>query len=317
MKSYLARILMGIAGLLTLLTLLGFLGTLYWLFDVMAYWRLQYAVLLLLLTIGLFLLNHRRVARWLLLPMLLNVVALAPFFLPDDPPVGEGPTLAVLGINIQAETEDMAPLAALLQDEQPDVVVVTEAQPKHLKGLQQQLPDLYPYVVDETQEGYFGILVLSKRPIAAQQNHQLGINGHLSVELLMEWQGKEITIYGVHLHPPLSEWGTEQRDSERADLAMIIGGIEEPQIVVGDFNATPWTYTMSGLTKAGELRHATRGFGVWPTWWMGSRLIGLPYDHILISPDFVSEAFALGPDVGSDHLPVIARIRFRDQAESR
>ena len=46
-----------------------------------------------------------------------------------------------------------------------------------------------------------------------------------------------------------------------------------------------------------------------PTWQAGFWPLALRIDHILVSPQLCVEAVEVGPSIGSDHRPVIARLR--------
>jgi len=88
-------------------------------------------------------------------------------------------------------------------------------------------------------------------------------------------------------------------------LAKAAGASSLPAIVVGDLNATPWSNAFSGLGHAGLLR-AT---GLKPTWpAIGLGWMGIPIDHVLVTPHWSVMERQIGPNIGSDHLPVMVRI---------
>ena len=78
------------------------------------------------------------------------------------------------------------------------------------------------------------------------------------------------------------------------------------QLVLGDCNATPWNHTFVQLLASTGLQLAT--VGGWRATWTTSLPwpLRIPIDHILCSPGIGVAATRLGPDLGSDHLPVIA-----------
>jgi endonuclease/exonuclease/phosphatase (EEP) superfamily protein YafD len=75
-------------------------------------------------------------------------------------------------------------------------------------------------------------------------------------------------------------------------------------VVVGDFNATPWTSAFRRLLGTGELRNSQRGYGVSPTWDVG-RFWAVPIDHLVHGDGMVVTDRAVGPDLGSDHRPIL------------
>jgi endonuclease/exonuclease/phosphatase (EEP) superfamily protein YafD len=92
------------------------------------------------------------------------------------------------------------------------------------------------------------------------------------------------------------------RDSQLAALAQHVQQISEPVLVVGDFNATPWSVGM---------RHAMRGNlgfrsldAPWQPTWQSHSILAIPIDHALCTSPLVITHRSLGRDVGSDHRPL-------------
>ena len=60
------------------------------------------------------------------------------------------------------------------------------------------------------------------------------------------------------------------------------------------------------------LARTGRLFGVGPAALRG--VAGIPIDHVLANRHWLRISSARGPDLGSDHLPGLARLRLADQA---
>jgi endonuclease/exonuclease/phosphatase (EEP) superfamily protein YafD len=100
---------------------------------------------------------------------------------------------------------------------------------------------------------------------------------------------------------------TELRDLGSHRIRGWVDGIQGPLVVAGDFN-TPvesaiyrehWGDLVNAFSAVGS------GFG-------GSRMMGrytTRIDHILLGPGWRPLRSELGPDLGSDHLPMIADVR--------
>lgn len=88
-------------------------------------------------------------------------------------------------------------------------------------------------------------------------------------------------------------------------LAKDINATDEPSILAGDLNCTPWSYKFYELMKNTSLKDSEKGFGYQPSWstfhWMPLFCI----DHLLSSREITAVKRYSGPYVGSDHLPVI------------
>jgi vancomycin resistance protein VanJ len=89
-----------------------------------------------------------------------------------------------------------------------------------------------------------------------------------------------------------------------------IGGLSEGVVVAGDFNMPTdsaiyrecWSNLSNAFSKSGF------GFGYteWPT--VGGWRFGIRIDHILTGPRWRPQRCWVGPDVGSDHLPLLADV---------
>lgn len=299
------------AGLLTILTFSGFLGSHHWFLDITASFRIQYTAGLLLLALaGLIGLQRRIHVAWLLPALLVNALLLGPFFLPlaraADPPTDP---LRVLTSNILAYNQTPQAVIDYLRVADADIILLSEIQPDMLVRVTQALSKQYPYLHDAAQQGTFGIALFSRYPLRTAQTHRLGINRHPSIQATIAWQERQITLYGAHPFPPLGADGTFRRDSELAAIQALIAQETGPVIFLGDLNATPWSASMRQLVNTTDLRYAAHGYGIrptFPTWGYGSLLVGVPLDHVLVSPEWQVTAYRLGPDVGSDHYPVLA-----------
>ena len=89
-----------------------------------------------------------------------------------------------------------------------------------------------------------------------------------------------------------------------------------PVAVCGDFNAVPWSQSIRELAQAADL-HSTYGrFGLTGTWPAdGSRLLRVPLDNCLVSGSVAVANPHVGPDIRSDHLPLIVDLARKGSAD--
>jgi endonuclease/exonuclease/phosphatase (EEP) superfamily protein YafD len=119
-----------------------------------------------------------------------------------------------------------------------------------------------------------------------------------------------LTVVGVHtLRPP----HFRSQFTQMRALARQLVHLGGTQIVMGDFNATPFSRMARTFSHRSGLSRVT-----WlPTW---PSYVGLPQiaiDHIFVSPDLKLVGPArIGNSAGSDHYPVIADIVLPPAAES-
>ena len=74
--------------------------------------------------------------------------------------------------------------------------------------------------------------------------------------------------------------------------------------------STRWTPRFKHLLRATGLRDTAAGFGWQPTWPTFLPRLGITIDHCLASSALGVRALKTGPDIGSDHYPLIVELTF-------
>jgi endonuclease/exonuclease/phosphatase (EEP) superfamily protein YafD len=108
-----------------------------------------------------------------------------------------------------------------------------------------------------------------------------------------------------HPLPPGSAEYSRLRNDQLRALAAKVRESNVPTIVLGDLNATPWSPYFRELLRASGLRNTSQGRGLYGSWPAGLPIGRIPLDHCLVSPSLHVMDKQLGPQVGSDHLPVV------------
>ncbi len=296
-----------------MLTLGSFLGRFHWSLDLFSHFHLQYAALLGLCVVAASLLRAGVLAALLLPALLANVYLLAPFFLPGPVKAITGPTdapsqtLSVMALNVYMDNENYTAISDYLREENADVVMLSENKPALLRALGETVGDLYPHIYDESTRGTYGLALLSRYPFAEAKSVPLGGRGRRIIEVTLA-EPAPVTLFGVHPLPPLGSRWAARRDDELGAVARLAQQTTNPTVLLGDFNASPWSHPVKQLTRMTALRFANLGFGVRPTWSYRGPLLSAPIDHILVSPAWQVEGYRVGRAVGSDHLPVVAEL---------
>ena len=81
--------------------------------------------------------------------------------------------------------------------------------------------------------------------------------------------------------------------------------IQGPVMLIGDLNLSTWSPYFDDLIKTSGLKDSRKGFGIQATWPVKFPLLRIPIDHCLVSPSVSISNWARGPDIGSDHFPII------------
>lgn len=279
-------------------------GTLAWLLDLAVHWQWLFLAGLLASVVA----TAQRDRRWLaaLLALPLPLLSGAPPVASTLDPASSRPLLTVASANVGRGQRDPGPLLAWLREQDVDLVALLEVSRDFASAMQPASG--FPHRVVEPNDGPFGIAVLSRYPFRATRlvRDADGIP-HLVVEV--DWHGKPITAMAVHPMPPLSPHFHAARDRRLVDLAREIAAGDWPGVVAGDLNATPWSTAFRPLSELG-LRRASGLTPTWPALFGG--WFGIPIDHVLVTSDWQVIERLRGPPFGSDHLPVLTRLRINE-----
>jgi endonuclease/exonuclease/phosphatase (EEP) superfamily protein YafD len=313
------------AAALALASLLSLFARHGWLLDALTFWRQHFLVAALLLTALALAARQRRLALVGLLCALVNLVPILMTREPGPGPISaraaasSGTQIRALSLNLLGENYHARPVLRLLRESGADVIALEEVGEFWAKELG-KLADLYPYSAPPRPWRNSTVL-LSRHPFveAAKLRAPKGIVSSTwtePVRALIDVAGTPVAVYAVHPETPRSPEQWRMRNGLLAWLAPTIRGLDagRPRIVLGDFNTPPWSPFFRDLLAATDLHDAAGGGLRQPTrqpMLLAPHLawLGAPVDHILVSPGLEPVSFRVGPDVRSDHLPVIADLR--------
>lgn len=279
-----------------------------WARELAAHWQWVY------LTVGslcLVLLLAQRRTWWPLLPSLL----LASSFLVQSgtldrgrEPASTDSVLVVGTANLNFATTDFSALVHWLSSaDAPDVVFLQEFTERAQHALNTAaLVKRYPHRVEAPQPDQFGLAVLSHLPLAHAQtvdSPDARITRQLRVTLTFA-EGKAVRLSALHPMPPLNADYARTRDETLIREAQHLAQSDGLALIAGDFNTTPWARGLFAIDS--QFRRASGLAGTWPNAWGWVSV--LPLDHVLASPGWQLLGAGHGPDLGSDHRPVIVRL---------
>ena len=305
---------MAVAGVVA--TGVAFLSDWHWRADLFAHLRPQYCVWLALAAFGAHAVKHRTALRLAGIGLLANAAALAPYALPwadEKTAVPVGRTWTFSSINLLYGNREVPSVTSFVRRTQPDIVVFQEVSARWASDLE-ELRDLYPYRSTESRKNGFGVAVFSKeKPESLRMLAQNTRVGELAVFAEWKSEGQRFGLAGVHPDKPDKEWKIRNRSTYLGEVAQWCEArarADDPVIVIGDFNATPWSASMKAFTRATQLRNTSQGTIFGATWnvWEPHRLL---IDHALLSPHWTLLSREVGPDIGSDHRPLLIRAAMR------
>lgn len=276
-------------------------SSLAWPIDLASHWQWLYAAGLGISAATLAGLQRRW--RWLTAAVL---AAFWPWFVATAPAARaerNAPDFLIAVANVHFGNADIAPLRALLERERPDAAILVEVSPAYAAGLRTMTD--YPYQTIEAEDTPFGVALLSRHPLGQSKTIR-DEEAIAHIEAQLQTPAGPVLLIAFHPMPPLSAHYHRARNAQLRALARRANESGIPAIVAGDFNATPWSSAFRIADQEG-LKRAT---GLRPTWpAVGGGILGIPIDHALVTRHWRAVDQRLGPDVGSDHRPVLARLR--------
>jgi endonuclease/exonuclease/phosphatase (EEP) superfamily protein YafD len=216
--------------------------------------------------------------------------------------------LRVLTLNMHSESTDPAALRRLIEAEHPDLVALTEM-PNDLDALVSEIAVLPRYRTGRMTASPFAVALFSRWPITRSQVERGPDQPWpvLAADVCDTevWQGC-LRVIALHSARPFGVGAGQQKLQLTVAARLAASAPDHHVVLMGDLNLTPWAPRFSELLTSGDLTDTGRRRGLWATWLCRLPFIGLFLDHVLVSPDIQAQNNRLGPDVGSDHLPVIA-----------
>jgi endonuclease/exonuclease/phosphatase (EEP) superfamily protein YafD len=285
------------------------LGKLAWPFDLFAQFRVQYAALFVLFACVLMLLRRFWIAVLAAAGLGVSVVPLLPYAVgePVTSAAAATPerTFRLVSFNVWFRNPDMARLAEYLEKSQADVVVLLELTEPQANRLLPLLPTYPHYHMDTSR---MGAAVFTKWPLLSAESVPLSEGGAVAERIMIDWRGTPVSVLGVHLNWPLGARNSKYRNQELAAVVALGKAQRGPLLVAGDFNLTPWSEYFGDALEQSGLRDAALGFGLARSWPAQFAPVGMRIDHCLLSRHWNARSTTIGPNLGSDHLPLVADV---------
>jgi endonuclease/exonuclease/phosphatase (EEP) superfamily protein YafD len=300
-----AFLLIGIGGLVA-----GRLGQLYPHFDVFSQFGLQFCAMVFAFAVALFMSRYKTLFGLSLFVLLLAAYGAWPHMISSQlqkPPyilaAGEK-LLRVAHFNTYKNNADYAVIIAEILRLDADVATLVEMSPAKKKAVLPALKAQYPYTFDCAGGQFCDMAIISKYPITAGD----GLGEWVGAPYVRASLGGDmagITIVGVHTTRfPHSRAQLKQV----TELVKLFEGILDELVVMGDFNATPFSRVTTSLEQGANLTRLTE-LPTWPTY---AQLPQLAIDHVFASKSFrVVADEQIGNAAGSDHYPILLTLAFK------
>jgi len=287
--------------IILIVTAAGFLRAMWW-FDVLDFFRLQYAcVALLLLCIALYDVDFIS-ASLNILSLILNIYRMR-HFMPRLRSSDVSQNKDVLSINAFEKNIDFDSLKDAIHGADPQLLLIMEITDEIEAALRDVLK-LYKHKLQTPVRDGFNICLFSKNPLEETEISIHGSDGTPFLQAQTTIHSQPYQVFCAHPKPALSKDWHKQRSIYFDEVAPIIARADLPVLVLGDFNAVPWEDKFQAFLQKTNLKSTLEGYGYKITWPVFFPVMGVPMDHILVTKDQAYSDLNVGPYAGSDHFPI-------------
>ena len=297
---------------LAALTLAAFFGRWVWWLDVLANFRAQYVVALALLGLIVLMSRWRKTGYAILGVALVNLVVVLPLYIgsPADARA-DADEVRVMSFNLLSDNQQYSEVIDYIGTVDPDLVFLHEASRPWEVALESAELD-YEIVRPRSDDLIFGTLVLVRGQGVTAVSHGFAAAAARAVDLDYVPHGWEtpLSVLGTHPLAPTDQERADLRDAQIGFAGKWASEQTGAYIVVGDFNATLWSWPFRRLMSSADLENSQIGFGLQPTFPTTSNLLlRVPIDHLLHSSTLEVTGRQLGPALGSDHFPLVVDLQ--------
>lgn len=343
-----------VGGIPALATFLAYLSPLWWGFDVLSHYRPQFAVLLGAVVVTCLLARRWTPAAFCAVPLALNLLVLAPFYMPRELPEAAPvtvtsqvpilsdimpresdrgyatPHVRVAQMNLAGTSHDIEPALTAIQNSAADVIVLFGVDDTWHEFLHWRISPYHIAHSTPRKDG-FGIAIINRlgsisdlkvpAPKIAASSYKL-TTGRLNVpaiEARIKLKDRQFTLLACQMLPARSRSWAAARERQADAVVDWVNAQTGPAMVVTAANATPWSQLMQNLVDRTGLVNTQKGFGLQPTWPAsgGLPLNQIAVDHVLVTPDLWTLDRRLGESGGGDHFALLTDVTWVDAYQNQ
>jgi len=214
----------------------------------------------------------------------------------------DGVPIRVLALNVHTESSSFAQVRQLIEEVRPDVIGLVEVDQRWIDAL---APAVAGYVgrLEKPRGDNFGVALYARAALDGSIE-ELG-SPLPSVVAGVTVGDARLGILLIHPPPPISESALDAQVKELDAVADRARRMPGPVVILGDFNATPWSRPFRRVLARSGLCDSRAGFGIEASFPTASAIVRIPIDHVLVSCSIGVRDRHIERDVGSDHLPVL------------
>lgn len=217
----------------------------------------------------------------------------------------------VLSLNVLQTNRNYQATLDLIERIEPDILLLMETDQAWVDALQPKLKD-YPHVLSAPLDNLYGMVLATRLAMADDQIITDDRGTPAMTAQLSTAAGRKFRLIALHPRPPVPGQNTEQRDGQLAKAARRAAEARLPVLAVGDFNDVAWSHTSRLFRRVGGYLDPRIGRGTYATFPARLVMLGWPLDHLFVTPEFSMQSLQVLGGVGSDHLPITAKLCLPD-----
>lgn len=308
----LLRIPVFIAALVVLaVTLAGRLAWTAWPFELVTNFPVQLAIVAVIVMVAALTLRAQLTAVLAALALVVNAIVVSGIMFGDPRAATVGPRVSVGHLNAQTRHIDVDELGRYLESTRPDVFIVLDPIQSDVPALTRAAPGFRVRMVGSNEvrdSDFVRTVVLSRSAIDHVRHPEDRGFGKTAVELTIAAEPTVIDLVAFGTDAPTTPSRANARD--RTLNAAARWSVDHPdrRVVMGDFNATPWSPSFHRLVRDGDLFDSLSGYGLQVSWPESNPLLRIPIDHLLLGPALAAVERGTGPSFGSQHRSLLVTL---------
>lgn len=236
-----------------------------------------------------------------------SAAILAPEFLPrtDEPRAEPGAPGQIKIIQFNPWSRNVAPdrAAAWIIAQQPDIIVIEEGR---------LLTDKLKAAGYQPACRGCGAVIFARQK-AVWSSGRAPRDARTSFLAAVKYRDArgEFVVAGVHRSWPVKL--AIDRDEARGLRGYLAALPKDRMILAGDFNSTGWSFARRRDDRELGLIRRTHGLSTWPAAKLSHNRLPAPFpylaiDHVYAGPGWATVSVERGPELGSDHYPVVVTL---------
>ena len=219
---------------------------------------------------------------------------------------GRPDIIRLVQMNVRYNNAQFSKATDVIKAAKPDIALLQEITRTNEDLLEDLKPEL-PHQLYCHQRGAGSVAILSRFPFGSTSKRQcLWTLGFARAEIMLNGTAYDLASFHSRWPWPFSQ--SKQWQSLQPELE----ALKNPLILAGDFNAAPWSAIVQNTAQITGTKVAPDLLMTWGPPNAALRPIFgqlLPIDHVMISPQLTFLSRQILADGGSDHYPILTRIK--------